>query len=118
VTNLSKNASYTFTSAAGTFTDFQLVFGNIITTVEKPTRENLKTWYSNNYLYVTCPDLISSDKGKIAIYDIKGKMVYSNNLISLVPGQTIQLPLNLANGIYITRVIVNNKPYISKIVIL
>jgi hypothetical protein len=118
VTNLSKNASYTFTSAAGTFTDFQLVFGNIVTTVEKLTRENLKTWYSNNYLYINCPDVISSDKGKIVIYDIQGKLVYTNNLIYLVPGQTIQLPLNLESGIYITHVIVNNQPYISKIVIL
>ena len=116
-TTLSKNASYTFTSAAGTFTDYQLVFGNIATDVEKLTTENLKTWYSNNYLYINCPDVISSDKGKIVIYDIQGKTVYTNNLIYLAPGQTIQLPLNLPKGVYITHVFANNRPYISKIVV-
>ena len=117
-TILSKNASYTFTSAAGTFTDFQIVIGNTATGIEPLTNEKLKTWYSNNYMYINCPDGISSDKGSLIIYDLQGKAVYTNNLIYITPGETIQLPLNLPRGVYITRVIVNNQPFVSKIVVL
>jgi hypothetical protein len=116
-TTLSKNAVYSFNSAAGTFTDFQLVIGNTITGVENLTKEKLKTWYSNNYLYIHCPSVISYDKGNVVIYDIQGKPVYTNNLIYLSPGQTIQLPLMLPKGVYIERIIVNNQSNVSKIIV-
>lgn len=118
-TNLRKDASYSFTSSAGIFTDFQLIIGtnNIQTGVETLTKGNLKTWYNNDYLYINCPDEISSEKGRIVIYDIQGKAVYTNNLIYITPGQTIQVPLNLPEGVYITHVTVNDHPYVSKIVV-
>ena len=61
-TMLSRNTSYSFTSAAGTYTDFSLIFGGTVTGIEmpKPASEKLKTWYSNDFLYINCPsDIIS-----------------------------------------------------------
>jgi hypothetical protein len=116
-TTLSKDASYSFTLAAGTYTDFQLIINNIPTAVEKVTNDKLKTWYNNNYLYINCPADISADKCNLFIYDIQGKIVYNNNMIHLSPGQTNQLFLNLQKGLYITQLILNNHRFVSKIVV-
>ena len=116
-TTLSKDASYSFTLAAGTYTDFQLIISKITTGIEKTTTEKLKTWYSNNFLYINCPVDISADKANLVIYDIQGKLVYNNNMISIVPGQTIQLPLGLQKGMYITRITTNIQTLVSKFVV-
>jgi hypothetical protein len=117
-TNLSKDVSYSFKSAAGTFTDFELIIGGVATGVENPANEKLKTWYSNNFLYINCPADINTGRGNLIIFDMQGKPVYNNNLLYLNPGQTIQVPLILTKGVYITRMIVNNQPYVLKIVVL
>ena len=119
-TSLSKNTSYSFTSAEGTFTDFALIFGSTATGVENPppSTENLKTWYSNNYLYINCPADIATGITNLFIYDMQGKPVYNNTQVYLISGQTIQLPVRLAKGVYFTRLTVNNHPIISKIVVL
>jgi hypothetical protein len=117
-TKLSKNASYSFTSAAGTFTDFQLIIGGSVTGVENPNTEKFKTWYNNNYLYFNCPSDIIAVKTSLVIYDMQGKTLYNNTQVYLIPGQTIQLPVTLPKGVYITRIIVNNQPIVSKIVVI
>jgi len=117
VTVLSKGASYSFTAAAGTMTDFQLVIGTIITGVENIAPDKLKTWYSNNYFNISCPNEMASGNANLIIYDIQGKPVINNNPISLMPGQTIQLPLNLPTGVYITHILFNNQTFVSKIIV-
>ena len=117
-TILSKNTSYSFSSAAGTFTDFELIIGGTATAVEKTATENLKTWYSNNFLYINCPAEIAAGTGNLIIYDIQGKPVYNNNQLYLTPGQTIQLPLNLPKGVYLTHLTLNNQIFVSKFVVL
>jgi hypothetical protein len=118
-TRLSKNASYSFTSAAGTFTNFQLIIGSssITTSIKTLTKEKLKTWYNNNYVYINCPDDLLSGKGSLEIYDLYGKAVYTNNLIYISPGQTIQQSVNLPAGVYMLRVLINNQPFVSKIIV-
>jgi hypothetical protein len=116
-TTLIKDASYSFTLAAGTYTDFQIIISKITTAVKKISTDNLKTWYSNNFLYINCPDNISSDNSILEIYDLQGKKVYNDNKVSLVPGQTIQLYLSLPRGMYITHVKANNQIHVSKFII-
>jgi hypothetical protein len=118
-TSLSKDVSYSFTSEAGTFTDFELIFGGTVTGVENPLPENerLKTWYNNNYMYINCPADITTGNGTLTIYDTQGKPVYQNIQLYLTPGQTIQLPVNLPVGMYVTRVLNNNQAFVSKIVV-
>jgi hypothetical protein len=117
VTILSKGSSYSFTSGPGTLTDFQLVIGTVITGVENVTAEKLKTWYSNNFFYISCPVDMASGKANLIVYDIQGRPVINNNPISLIPGQTIQLPINLPKGVYITHILFNNQTSVSKIVV-
>jgi hypothetical protein len=117
-TNMGINASYSFTSAAGTFTDFELIIGGTPTVIDNLTSAKLKTWYSNNFLYINCPAEISSGNGRVVIFDMQGKPVYQNNQLCITPGQTIQLPLTLSKGVYVTRIIVNNQPFVSKIVVI
>ena len=67
-TTLSKDASYSFTLAAGTYTDFELIIGGTATVIEKTVNERLKTWYSNNFLYINCPTDIAEGKSNLVIY--------------------------------------------------
>ena len=99
-TTLSKDASYSFTLAAGTYTDFQLIISKITTGIEKTTTEKLKTWYSNNFLYINCPVDISAAKANLVIYDIQGKLVYN----SMLTNSETEINTRLSNGIYIVKI--------------
>jgi hypothetical protein len=116
-TTLGLDASYSFTLAAGTYTDFQLIITDIVTAVETQPNEKLKTWYSNNFLYINCPDDLQAEKCNLVIYDIQGKMVYNNNLVYLTPGQTNQLAVSLQKGVYITHLLSDKQRFVSKIVV-
>jgi hypothetical protein len=119
VTNLYQNASYSFTSEAGTFTDFELIIGddNTSTAVEELVNEKFKAWYSNNFMYIYFPGDIQSDTFSLVIYDFNGRQVLNKNNSGIVGRQTIQLPVILQKGLYVADVVVNNIHYRSKIVV-
>jgi hypothetical protein len=116
-TSLSKDISYSFTSDAGIFSDFEIIVNDIASGVNNLIQNELKTWYSNYYLYMNYPEDIHAENGKLRIYDIQGRRVYTNNNLSIVPGQTTQIPFNSEKGIYITDIEINNRHYSSKIVV-
>lgn len=117
-TTLSKNTSYSFTSATGIFTDFSLIFGEDISTgIEKTTQSDFKAWYSNNYVYVNFPGENQSGTGKLTIYDFNGKQVFNNTNIAIVSGQTMQIPVNLNKGFYIINISVNAIQHKAKIIV-
>lgn len=116
-TELTKDASYSFASASGTFTDFQLIFNNITTGLKDNNVNKLVTWYSNKFLYINCPDEFTLDRCSLIIYDFNGKIVSNDNNVRIVSGGTIQLPVNLQQGIYIIRTTIGNNSIVSKIVI-
>ncbi len=118
-TILNQDASYTFTSAAGTFTDFELIIGetNTPTGVEKIVKGKFRTWYNNELLYINSPDQLSSDLCILEIMDMQGRPVYTNNKMSLIAGETIQVPVSLSNGMYVIIIKSGGQPFISKIVV-
>jgi hypothetical protein len=118
-TDLSKIKSYSFTSAAGTFSDFELIIGGTVTGIEKPVTSGdvLKTWYRDNFMYINCPADVINGISTVTIYDIQGKAVYQNTQLYLTPGQTTQLPLNIPVGVYFTQVVFNARTFVSKIVV-
>jgi hypothetical protein len=118
-TNLNKNASYTFKAGAGTYSDFALIIGGTqnAKNTDNPFSNDLKTWYSNNFMYINIPGSISSGNGSIMIYDFLGKPVYNNRNLGVVSGQTIQIPVNLKKGYYLTDVVFNSIHYKSKMVV-
>jgi hypothetical protein len=118
-TVLTQNSSYSFTATGPGTLNFELVIGeeDITTGDEHLTETEFKTWYNNDFLYINPPSEVASGPGRIIIYDMQGKSVYNNNQLYLVPDQTIQVPVNLQKGIYIVHVIVNNQPFVSKVVV-
>jgi hypothetical protein len=119
VTSLNNGANYSFTSPAGTYSDFQIIFGNIVTGDEPiTTNDDLKTWYNNNFLNIIYPEEVSSSTGNLTVFDAQGKIVFNNSSLSSNPGETVQIPLNLPKGFYITRLLINNEVFVSKIVAL
>lgn len=118
-TTLSKGVSYSFNAAIGTYTDFSIIIGdkNITTDTESPVKLDFKTWYKDNILYINSPSDVLSEKCRLVVCDLQGKPLYIDNKLSLIPGETIQLPVNLPNGIYILKVLIDNKPYVSKFVV-
>jgi hypothetical protein len=117
---LNTGSSYTFTSEAGVFTDFELIIGgnNIAPAAKEETQvEQFKAWYSNNYLYISCPGGLSEGRGKLVIYDTQGIMLQNSSQLYIVPGQTLQLPVNLTRGLYITNISYNNQRFASKFIV-
>jgi hypothetical protein len=115
-TRLLKDATYQFTSGPGTFTNLQLIISKATSGVEYPSAETIKMWHCNNFFSIDCPADISAGKASLIIYDISGKIVYNNNL-QIIPGQMISMPLTLPAGLFITRIILNNRKYVSKFVV-
>ena len=55
-TRISKGTTYSFTSAAGTFSDFEIIIGDNTksTHSEIPATAKFNTWYNDSYLYIKC----------------------------------------------------------------
>lgn len=115
-TNLSQGASYTFTSDAGVFTDFQISATKGTTGLEDLTKERFNAWYQDQYLYMYCPEEMQTQRGRVLIIDLQGKKVFDKEM-ELPGGQTTQLPVQLSTGIYVTRILSSGKPYTKKIVV-
>ena len=118
-TSLNKNTSYSFTSGAGTYSDFELIFGSSNSKAPDKMKETVdfKTWYNNNSLYFNITGDIQAENGSFIITDYYGRQVYNNKNIYIVPGQTTQVQVNLEKGFYITDVMINNMHYKSKFVV-
>ena len=118
-TVLKGNTTYTFTSGAGTFNDLELIIGDAFAKegIENPDGSIFTSWYKNNILYIRCPEGLSSGMGTLRIYDIQGTSIYDDNQLYIVPGQIIQVPLNLTRGLYISNILSNNKSFKMKILV-
>ena len=117
LTNLGSGITYTFTSGIGTFTDFELIFGSVITGTEVIEMKSLRTWYSNSFVYINCPSDNPGGISDLRIYDMQGKLVLINSDFDLIPSQTSQIPVSFGKGIYIVKLKVGTRTYTSKIVV-
>ena len=113
---LTNNSTYKLNLAAGTYSDLELEFKRITTDIETTELSELKTWYSNNYLYIKFPANLQSVKGKLAVFDFYGKQVYLDNNLHVVPEQTMQIPVNFPKGLYFIDLNVDLRRFKSKIV--
>jgi hypothetical protein len=114
---LGPGSYYTFESDPGTYNDFTLVFENITTGENPPEQQTLKTWYSNNYLYINSTTGIRSGNSRLILYDFTGRQVINNNNLHIVPGETIRIPVNPKKGFYVTDIEIDNIHYKSKIIV-
>lgn len=118
-TTLDRNTIYSFTSGAGTFTDFKLVFGETGTENAKDIQLNeaIKTWYRDQFLYINSVSEDFSGNCKIQVFDVQGKPVFIENNHYLVSGQTNQIPVELHKGIYILTINANYRSTRLKFVV-
>jgi hypothetical protein len=117
--NMYLNSNYIFKSAAGTFTDFELILSKHVTGKEDADidKQDFKTWYGNSLLNIRCPDYVPACNASMTVFDSHEKMVYQNTGFDITSGQTIQLPVNLAVGEYIAHILISGKPFLSRIVV-
>jgi hypothetical protein len=77
--------------------------------IEQPENNLIFSIYGfGNNIYVHCSD---PQNAEIRIYDISGKLIYSDNLIY----QFTEIKLREANGIYLVELLTDNKSYTKKV---
>jgi hypothetical protein len=113
---LNSSASYSFNLSPGTYDNFSLVFSNITTGVKDIDAGSLKTWYSNNNLYLLIPEILN-DRVEISIIDFNGKKVFSETDLTIVGGQTNQVPVKLTKGFYLLDMNCNGRHERAKFVV-
>lgn len=116
--DLKANPSYTFSAAVGTISDMAVEFDmSIVTDVNLPSKDQTSCWYSNGSVFIKTGLAGFENNSTVALYDVKGKVVFSKNNICLGRSETVEIPVNLANGFYLTSVINKNIKLVKKIVI-
>ncbi len=109
LTKLIENTSYTFNASDKTSNNrFNIVFSDEQTVLD----ENVVQIYSyNNYLKI----LIGSENvdAELELYNILGQKVYNCNINSNIT----EIPLNIASGNYIAKLIYENKFIVNKVFI-
>ena len=116
--DLKTNPSYTFSATTGTITDMSIEFDMSLTTdINLPSKDQTACWYSNRSVFIKTGLTGFEDNSSFTIYDVNGKVVYSKSNISLSKGETIEIPVSLANGFYLTTIINKNLRFVKKIVI-
>ncbi len=116
---LAPDASYSFIAEAGTYDNFELIFGD--NTKVKGTlltdEENMKAWYRDKYLYIFYTEDAGSDNARMIIYDYQGNMVYNNRKATLLPEQINQINVSLSQGFYIADIEIGGKHHRLKFVV-
>jgi hypothetical protein len=116
--DLKANPSYTFSAVVGTITDMAVEFDmSVPTDVNVPSKDQTACWYSNGNVFIKTDLAGFADNSTVLIYDLNGKVVFSKSNISLVTGETVEIPVSLNNGFYITSVTNKNIRLAKKMVI-
>lgn len=116
--DLKTNPSYTFSAAAGTITDMAVEFDmSIATDVNVPSKDQSVCWYSNGAVLIKTGLAGFENNSSVVIYDVTGKVVFRKNNVSLGKGETVEIPVSLDNGLYITNVSNKNIKWSKKLVI-
>jgi hypothetical protein len=115
--DLKNNPNYTFFASIGTIDNMSLIFDMSLTDVTVPSGDNTICWYSNGVVSIKAGQPGFEDNSSVIICDLNGKVVYNKNNITLNRGEIINIPVNLANGFYITTVLNKNRKLSKKIVV-
>ncbi|MFC2090188.1 S8/S53 family peptidase [Bacteroidota bacterium] len=86
-----------------------------ITSVKTAVEPNMLNIYPNpftDYIHIESPALHQSEVG-LQLYDMSGRLIHSDR--ASLPAR-IQLPVSIQPGIYLVRIVSNNREYISRIV--
>ena len=108
---LTNGTSFTFNSdAIDSPGRFRLIVDVITGLKNNNTEANLKISSLNKQVTITFPDNIN--KGRVAVYDLSGKRVYSSEI------KNAPLDFNLPNsGVYLIHFLINNQSVTRKIIV-
>jgi parallel beta-helix repeat protein len=116
--DLKSNPNYTFSATAGTISNMAIEFDMSITTkVDVPSIDQSAIWYSNGSVFVKINMAGFENNSAFEVYDVNGKVVFSKNNISVGKGETVEVPVRLDYGFYVTNLINKNARLTKKIVI-
>lgn len=116
--DLKTNPSYTFPATVGTITNMSIEFDMSITTeIVVPSKDKTACWYSNGDVFIKIRQSGFEINSSVLIYDVNGRIVYNKRNINIAEGETVQIPVNLPRGFYITNLINKDIKVVSKIVI-
>jgi hypothetical protein len=90
-------------NAAGTKTNMSIEFDmSLITKTEVLTRNPATLWYSDGSVFIKTDLAGFENNSNIAFYDVNRKTVFSKTGINITKGETVEVPVNLVNGFFIT----------------
>jgi hypothetical protein len=104
--DLKTNPIYSFQADSGMI-NMSIVFENITTNL--PENRNLtdhiiKCWYTHGKLKLESNSDDFEKKSSLIVSDLQGNTIYQDNNVEVLYGQTIEIPLLLKNGVYITKI--------------
>jgi hypothetical protein len=115
--DLKTNPAYTFSATTGTINNMSIIFENSLTGITVPETDQTSCWYSNGAISIKAGQTGFEENSSVLIYDLNGKVVYTKNNVSLGRGEIVKVPVDLANGFYITTIYNKNKKLSKKIII-
>jgi len=115
LTDLRTNPEYTFSHQAGTSADrFRLRISMLTSLPDNQSVMPGTAFFSNGYLNLQVPEM-AGQSVEISLFNSMGtKMVFAKMKMQGI----IQLPVSLANGIYIVKVTSGNKDFVIKLIYL
>ena len=97
--------------------DLKMIYNNGNTTSVRPrpvTSADLKSWYSDGVLNVRLLKQSGNQTYHLSVLDMTGRSVYNGTISS---NDRQQIPLNVAQGIYVVRVYGNTETFTRKVFI-
>jgi hypothetical protein len=114
--DLKANPNYTFSATASTLINMAIEF-DITTDVNVPEKDLTALWYSNGLISIKTGESGFEDNSTVVIYDINGREVFIKSGFNLGKGETIEIPVHLQNGLYITTVFNDYRKLVKKIAV-
>lgn len=115
--NLNKTTDYQFSSEPGTFTDrFKISFmaTGLDDIIQNDNRFNIYTYGDQMNIRVISDDW-SNVSAEIMIYDLTGRVIGMHSNIELYNRETVSVPFNEGNGIYLVEIRDGNRRVIQKV---
>jgi len=87
-------------------------------TEEVPGSKNkYRAWYSNDNLFLHCPEDLLASTGRLMLYDMQGREILDRPGLALQPGETIIISVNLQKGVYVLKLLIGIKEYTMRVVV-
>lgn len=118
--DLKNNPNYSFSGTPGTISDMSILFENVATKAPElklPDAKKILCWYKDSKLMIKSQSPDFENNSSLIIYDINGNTIFADSKISIGYGETIEIPVSLNNGMYISTLSNQNFRISKKLVV-